>query len=75
MECNCLRAKYLFNVQKRLPPKWYNKNRFEYPSIRKFFTIHGDSYEDIQKRKEQMREELYSEYPKEQYLIEVYDCE
>ena len=73
-ECSCMQARFKFGAYKKLSPRFWNKNRYDYfnPIYSQVITIHGDNLKEIEEKKQQIIDELKIKYSEPKYSVEAW---
>ena len=70
-ECSCLQSQIMFRAARKLSPRPWNKNRYDYgwPTYSQVITIHGETLQEIDEKKEAILKELRVKYPEPDYQV------
>lgn len=72
-ECKCFSSTYEFNVYKWTKPHhFFFGGRDTYPTETKIVTIQGNTIEEIESKRDEIKNKLREEWDKERYVIRVY---
>ena len=76
-ECACLQSTYEFSIYKRVKHKtvigrFFGSNTESWPKVTKIITVNGKTIEELETRRDDIKNQLEIKYPTDKYYIRVW---